>query len=340
MDRLNDFQVELDSQTAIVYYIEYQFEKELNRANRYLNLDIKQNLYDNNIDYMKMINSSCDEFLDKNSILYIKPRKLPTIAKNVDVLEPIGEIIDYCIEVLEQGEDIEVNKLKDELSKIDEEYYHFNNFTEKQLEEMITSASIIKDNRVNFKLAEQDEIINSLKTSIKLVDNSSSSNIYRQSFINIFSIFDAYVFEYIEKYFCSKPAELNKFLEIKNSEKVKMTLDEVVEFRSIDNLKNEMIHKQIASKYLRELINQIRKYRPSVLNGIEYPMLVEMIERRNIHLHNKGFVDKKYCDSFNVYNFNEGEYAFIDKEYLFSKVFNILSQFVANMEKEMAIKKY
>lgn len=43
-------------------------------------------------------------------------------------------------------------------------------------------------------------------------------------------------------------------------------------------------------------------------------MLMEMIERRNIHLHNKGIVDKKYCSFFNIYHFHEGEYAFIDNK--------------------------
>ena len=53
-------------------------------------------------------------------------------------------------------------------------------------------------------MEEQDNIINVLKTTIKLVDNSSSSNIFRQSFINIFSIFDAYIFEYLILFALSK----------------------------------------------------------------------------------------------------------------------------------------
>ena len=65
-------------------------------------------------------------------------------------------------------------------------------------------------------------MINSFKTSIKLVDNSSLSNIFRQSFINIFSIFDAYVFEYIEEFFCAYPKELSRFLEVKNNEKLNL----------------------------------------------------------------------------------------------------------------------
>lgn len=64
---------------------------------------------------------------------------------------------------------------------------------------------------------------------------------------------------------------------------------------------------------------------------------MEMIERRNIHLHNKGIVDEKYCGFFNIYHFCDGEYAFIDDKYLFTIVFNTLSQFTKNMEKELNI---
>lgn len=340
MNFLNNFQSELISQTSIVHYIEFQFEQELNKVRRYLNVEIKDELYNNNSNYMKLILLACDELLNRNSKSYVVEKELPAIARNVDVREPIGEVIEYCIETLEDGGDLGVAELKEELDKINEENredYCCYDFTEQQIEEMIDSAYIIKDYRKNYELEEQDEMINSFKTSIKLVDNSSLSNIFRQSFINVFSIFDAYVFEYIEEFFCAKPKELSRFLEVRNNEKIKFTLDEVVDFEDIENLKNEMIHRQLAGRYLSELINKLHKYRPSLFTGVEYPMLMEMIERRNIHLHNKGVVDKKYCSSFNIYHFYEGEYAFIDDEYLFAKVFNTLSQFSINMEIELNI---
>ena len=59
MGFLNDFQFELISQTTIVHYIEYRFEQELNKAKEFLDIKIKENLYDNNSDYMKLLNSIC-----------------------------------------------------------------------------------------------------------------------------------------------------------------------------------------------------------------------------------------------------------------------------------------
>ena len=45
---LNNFQSELISQTSIVHYIEFQFEQELNKVRRYLNVEIKDEIYNNN----------------------------------------------------------------------------------------------------------------------------------------------------------------------------------------------------------------------------------------------------------------------------------------------------
>ena len=56
MGLLNNFQFELISQTTIVHYIEYSFEQELNKAKEFLDIEIKENMYDNNSNYMKLLN--------------------------------------------------------------------------------------------------------------------------------------------------------------------------------------------------------------------------------------------------------------------------------------------
>lgn len=160
MNFLNNFQSELISQTSIVHYIEFQFEQELNKVRRYLNVEIKDELYNNNLNYMKLILSTCDELLSRNSKSYVAEKELPAIARNVDVREPIGEVIEYCIETLEAGGELGVAELKQELDKInkenDEDYCYYD-FTEQQIEEMIDSAYIIKDYRKNYELKERDE---------------------------------------------------------------------------------------------------------------------------------------------------------------------------------------
>lgn len=110
MGFFTDFQFELISQTSIVQYIEYQFEQELNRAKRFLNVRNEKNLYDNNSDYMRILNSACDDLLEKNARSYLKEKQLPDIAQNVDARELIGKVIQHCVETLEAGENLDITE--------------------------------------------------------------------------------------------------------------------------------------------------------------------------------------------------------------------------------------
>ena len=136
MTFLNDFQSELISQTSIVHYIEYQFEQELSRAKRFLNIGTLEDLYTDNSDYMKRLNLACNNLLDKNAQSYLKVKTLPDIAQNVDIREPIGEVIQYCVETLEDGGYLDVPGLKEELDEIDRTNgvdYRLYEFTEEQI---------------------------------------------------------------------------------------------------------------------------------------------------------------------------------------------------------------
>lgn len=334
MGFLSDFHMELISQHSIVHYIEYQFERELSKVQRFLGIQIIENLYDNNSEFMKRLICACDDALERVSKSYTDEKPLPAIARGVDMREPAGEILEHCIDTIDAGGDVDVDSLRadlDETNRLNgEEYY---DFTDGQLEELISASHIIYGYRKNSELQEQEDAISVLKTTIKLVDTSSSANIFRQSFINVFSIFDAYVFDNLKEYFYKHPEELGKFLDTKNSERVKVALEDVLPFTSIEQLKNELVQRQFSGRYLSEIIKKLKTYLPSLFDGIDYAKLMEMIERRNIHLHHKGYVDEKYYSSFNIYSLSVGDYAFIDSKYLFINVFNTLSHFATNFDK-------
>lgn len=334
MSFLSDFQLELISQTSIVHYVEYQFERELKNVERFLDIKIEKNLYNNNSEFMKKLTTECDAVLERISREYLPDKPIPKIINDIYVQKPVYEVIDYCIEALECEETLTIEELKAECEETDEINGENNyNFTDEELKGIMEAAQIIFDNNKNNDLHEQENAIEALKISINLVNNASSSNIFRQSFINVFSIFDAYVFENLKKYFCKRPHELEKFLEVKNNDKIKVNIEDVLLFGNIEELKESMIHKQFEGRYLSEIIRKLKNYNADVFSGIDYPILMEMIARRNIHLHNKGYADSKYCSAFNIYKLNVGDYAYIDGEYLFIKVFNTLSHFVTNFEK-------
>ena len=262
MSFLSDFHMELISQHSIVHYIECQFERELSNVQRLLDIEIIENPYDDNSEFMKRLIVACDDALERISESYTDEKQLPVIARGVDVREPAGEILGHCIDIIDAGSNVEVGSLRADLEEINrlngEEYY---DFTDEQLEELIDASHIICECRKNSELQEQEDGISVLKTTIKLVDTSSSANIFRQSFINIFSIFDAYVFDNLKEYFYKHPEELDKFLDTKNSDRVKVTLEDVLPFSSIEQLKTELVQRQFSGKYLSEIIKKLRQHR-------------------------------------------------------------------------------
>lgn len=90
----------------------------------------------------------------------------------------------------------------------------------------------------------------------------------------------------------------------------------------------------IVGKYIADLLEMMYKYDNSVYNidGIDYYLtLMEIIQRRNLHIHKKGIVDEKYFTKGNgsELGISVGDYAVIDNEYM-HKASELLEKFVAN----------
>ena len=337
MSLYDDFQSEIIAQTDIIFYLEKQFEKEYRETAYILELShIESNidvLYNDNAKMMSELLSKCDEKIAANSKLYIEVDDLPEWVKKVDLREPMGEIIDYCVQTLKCDETLTLEALKDELdyvnSATDGAFYHF---SDEKLQELIDVSRLVFIHEKNSAVEMQDYDIEKLKTSIRLIDNSSSSNIFRQAFINIFSLFDAFVFDCLKAYFNHHPTELDNYFENKNNDKIKVSLGDVIEYLTIDDLKKEIIERQFSGKYISEIITKLKKYKPEIFEYIDFAKLMEMIERRNIHIHNKGIVDSKYSSNYNIYNLSVGDYAYIDSNYLLVNVFNTLSILSENLK--------
>lgn len=215
-----------------------------------------------------------------------------------------------------------------ETNKINEDEFY--NFSPDKLKEILSVSETIFKLRKNNTLSIEDEKLELLKTTIALIDISSNSNIYRQTFINIFSLFDAYVFDCVKLFFSKNPIELNKFFN--NKELMKIGVDEIVSFDKIDDLKNDIIQKQFEGRYLSDILLRLKGYNKTVFDNIDFPNLMEMVSRRNIHIHNKGIVDDKYSEKYNIYGLKKGDFAFVYNNYLLANVFNTLLTFAQNLQ--------
>ena len=335
MNIFNDFQAEIDSQISIIYYFQRRFEYEFKSVSHIIQKLIPSNidkLYNNNSDLMNELLAACNLKLEHNSSLYVATDELPNWIKGLDLREPTGELIELCIDYIESGKPLSLQEFQSiiaETNKLNGKN-HYDLSNEKLVEILSVSQTLFKLCKNN-ELTLEDEKLNLLKTTIALIDTSSNSNIFRQTFINSFSLFDAYVFDCVKSFFYKHPTELTVFFTTK--ELMKIGIDELILFDKIEELKSEIIHKQFAGRYLSDVISRLYKYDETIFEHVNFSNLMEMVSRRNIHIHNKGIVDDKYCENYNIYGLKKGDFASIDNNYLLANVFNTLLIFAENLQK-------
>lgn len=334
MNIFNDFQSEIKAQISIIYYLQKRFEYEFQSMSHIINKTIPNNideLYNNNSKLMNELSQACDVKLKLNSGLYFETDNLPDWIKGVDIRDTVGELVETCIEHIENDQPLNLNDLRNLVNEANEiageTFYDFSN---DKLKEILSVSQTIYKLRKNLDLSLEDEKLDLLKTTIALIDVSSNSNIFRQTFINIFSLFDAFVFDCVKLFFFNNPNELNNFFN--NKELIKIGVEEIVSFNNIEELKNNIIQKQFEGRYLSDILLRLKGYNKTVFDNIDFPNFMEMVSRRNIHIHNKGIVDDKYCENYNIYKFKKGDFAYINNDYLLVNVFNTLLTFAQNLQ--------
>lgn len=179
---------------------------------------------------------------------------------------------------------------------------------------------------------------------IRIFDINESTNIYRQSFILLVASFEAYFFDIFITSFASHFDLFLKLLhsEIKKSEIKQLKLfdiDDIARYDDIVKVRENIVRLYAKNKYLRELLYALESYDKDIFNvdgKSQYISIIEIIKRRNVHLHNKGVIDKDYLEfrdgkaTFNPYRFHEDTYAVIDSSY-FNQTFELLFKFIDNL---------
>ena len=157
--------------------------------------------------------------------------------------------------------------------------------------------------------------INHYNMLVKLNDSENVLNNYRQSFILLMSTLDATIFDLSEVvlktdffkyavYFCPKKNKSNKSI----------NYSDFSDFTNKEEFFDNVIKEILKPKYIKDLISDYERLK---INKIikEKKEIIEMINRRNVHLHNNGIADEKYIGDINIYGFSIGDILPIDKEY-------------------------
>ena len=157
--------------------------------------------------------------------------------------------------------------------------------------------------------------VNQLLGFIELYNPDNLLNIYRQCFIQLMSIFDNCIFELFET-----SMKENFFMWIKFFDKdYSIKGKELSNYDSFELFRDSQIRRLLKNCYIKDLLAILYNAFPKIfdVNGEDiYSIIQEMIGRRNIHLHNNGITDNEYCNKYNIYKKEMGEYLSISLDYL------------------------
>lgn len=163
--------------------------------------------------------------------------------------------------------------------------------------------------------------INKLDLVIRTATPSSEINALRQGFITLMTIFDATIFDLM------RIALKEDFFQLIGvfGKNTKISLGNLAEYTSFESFRDDIIESELKSKYLKEILVILENQGVTCIDkktGAKFIQLIEMILRRNIHVHNKGRVDERYMEKnkngkplYNIHNFELGELAHINSGY-------------------------
>jgi hypothetical protein len=147
-------------------------------------------------------------------------------------------------------------------------------------------------------------------------------NVLRQGFVLMMTAFDAAVFD------LTRIAFRRRFFELVEAfgKQDKVTLEEIGEAGSFEAFRDRVIEEQLKKRYVKDLLWQLHAMGVELVDekhGDKPVQLVELVLRRNLHVHNRGVVDERYLEAdlktgkpkYNLFDFKVGQAAVIDDGY-------------------------
>jgi hypothetical protein len=143
-------------------------------------------------------------------------------------------------------------------------------------------------------------------------ESSALTGTYRQGFITLMATFDATVFDLVRA-----GLQLKFFERITALMSDKHPLKDYVKKGSWQAIQDNIIEAELKTQTLRDLLKVLNQWNVKcVPPDRKFVQLMEVVNRRNVHLHSRGVVDQKYVDGGeNIYNLKIGAVAVIDEAY-------------------------
>ncbi|MEG1725895.1 MAG: hypothetical protein RR313_10925 [Anaerovoracaceae bacterium] len=171
-----------------------------------------------------------------------------------------------------------------------------------------------------------------LKTLYNIFDDKNPINIYRQAFILLMTAFDAATFDLFSNIFNQ---DFFNIARIMNYDK-KFSLDDITKYQNFNEFASKTIDIMISGKYVSDVLEILHGYKNDyflVEGSDRFEEIMEMVQRRNLHVHKNGIVDEKYFTKGNgsQLGIHTGDYSVIDNIY-YNKASEILRAFITNIQ--------
>lgn len=265
----------------------------------------------------------------KNSITEIEEElsvlKMPEGLKSVDVRSFSGELIQFMLDGLEGDQSPEfIETIRQEaieqskqLAEMEENEIPDESVIDYAIQSALYILKSRKLNDLEYVCEKSDEI----EIALRMLKPEAEINVLRQGFILLITIFDATIFDLmrfaIRKDFFRLIGVVGK--------QDKIPLESLTRYGSFDEFRDVIVEEQLKPKYLKDILFILESQNVQYIDsssGFSPIHLKEMIQRRNIHIHNRGRVDEKYLERdnngatrYNIYNLAIGSIAQIDIPY-------------------------
>lgn len=182
------------------------------------------------------------------------------------------------------------------------------------ISEALQNARYTKFRDMNGSLYHMLDRFQAIKAIAKLAGRDAMVDILRQDFILLITAFDAAIFDLVR-------VKLRKdFFKLISSlgKNEKVTFQDVADAGSMEALRDQIIEGQLKKRYVKDLLLLLEHEWnvPCIAPNQKFERLLELVLRRNIHVHNRGIVDERYLgEKKNLYRLKLGEVASIDQEY-------------------------
>jgi hypothetical protein len=149
-------------------------------------------------------------------------------------------------------------------------------------------------------------------------------NILRQGFILLMTAFDAAIFDLVR---VALQANFFGLIPVfgKDAKEGKINLKDLGQFQDFGEFADNVIESQLKTRYIKDVLHVLKSLNLTLVDepkGATFGMLIELVLRRNVHVHNRGRVDERYLERdekgtprWNIDKLQVGETARIEHGY-------------------------